>query len=217
MRMKSSEHIQLNNRPLVVCDIDEVVLEFLTPFNRFLQANGHTLLPRSFRLHGNIVSIQDGLEATHETVDALEDGFYADQANWQFPAVNAVETLHALSNHADIVFLTAMPPKFHAQRRQLLDRTGLFYPMLSTEEPKGKVLQELHGDRDVPVFFIDDIARNLESVGSHIPSCHLLHLMANSEFRKLAPKTSDSVLCADDWNHAKHLILSRLSVPLVAF
>ena len=51
----SLDHVILSNRPLVVCDIDEVVLEFLTPFRNFLRASGLDLLPRSFRLHGNIV------------------------------------------------------------------------------------------------------------------------------------------------------------------
>lgn len=212
MNMSAVEHIELNDRPLLVCDIDEVVLEFLTPFDRFLRANGHALLPRSFRLHGNIVSVDTGLEASHDAVDAFEDGFYADQANWQFPALKAVETLQALSDHADIVFLTAMPPKFHRQRRELLDREGLVFPMVSTEEPKGKVLKELHGNRDVPILFIDDIARNLESVRSHIPSCRLMHLMANQEFRKMAPKTGQDVLCADDWDHARQLILSHFTI-----
>jgi len=214
MTMTAVQHIQLKNRPLLVCDIDEVVLEFLTPFDRFLRANGHTLLPRSFRLHGNIVSLQTGVEAAYDAVDAFEDGFYEDQGNWQFPAFKAVETLHELSGHADIVFLTAMPPKFHSQRRALLDKAGLYYPMVSTEEPKGKVLRELHGNREVPVLFIDDIARNLESVRSHLPTCRLLHLMANAEFRKMAPKTGDEVLCADDWDHAKQLILSHFEVSL---
>ena len=211
MTMTAVEHIQLQDWPLLVSDIDEVVLEFLTPFDRYLRANGHTLLPRSFRLHGNIVSLQTGIEATHDMVDAFEDGFYEDQGNWQFPVFKAVDTLHELSNHADIVFLTAMPPKFHMQRRAFLDQTSLSYPMVSTVEPKGQVLKELHGNRDVPVLFIDDIARNLESVRSHLPSCCLLHLMANQEFRKMAPKTADDILCADDWDHAKLLILSHFA------
>ena len=32
--------LSLEDRPLVICDVDEVVLEFLTPLNAFLNANG---------------------------------------------------------------------------------------------------------------------------------------------------------------------------------
>lgn len=207
--MTKFDSIQLGNRPLLVCDIDEVVLEFLTPFDQYLRSIGHTLLPRSFRLHGNIVAVQTGEEASNDAVSAFEHDFYAEQDNWQFPARGAVETLHELSHHADVVFLTAMPPRFHSARRNLLDRMNLSFPMVATEEPKGKVLQRLHGKREVPVVFIDDISHNLESVHTHVPNCHLLHLMANVEFRKLAPQTSDYVFQADDWTHAKQLILSH--------
>ncbi|NKF32532.1 hypothetical protein HER21_39585, partial [Pseudomonas sp. BGM005] len=55
-------HIRLGERPLVVCDVDDVVLQFIDPFQLFLQSLGHELLPRSFRLHGNIVSTADGAE-----------------------------------------------------------------------------------------------------------------------------------------------------------
>lgn len=208
--MTQLDAIKLGNRPFLVFDIDEVVLEFLTPFDQYLRSLGHTLLPRSFRLHGNIVSVDTGVEASHEAVNAFEDGFYADQEHWQFPAQGAVETLHELSEYADLIFLTAMPPRFHSARRILLNRINLPFPMVATEEPKGKVLRQLHGDRTVPVVFVDDIAHNLESVRTHVPNCYLLHLMANSDFRKLAPQTGDYVSCADDWTHAKQLILSHI-------
>ena len=58
--MLDLNHIQLADRPLIVCDIDEVVLEFLTPFSNFLRSCGRDLLPRSFRLNGNIVEIDTG-------------------------------------------------------------------------------------------------------------------------------------------------------------
>jgi hypothetical protein len=202
--------VSLQNRPLIVSDIDEVVLEFLTPFDRYLRSKGHELLPRSFRLHGNIVSLDTGIEASRDAVDAFEHGFYADQENWQFAAPHAIQALHSLSRHADIVFLTAMPPRHEATRRALLDRISLPFPMIATEEPKGKIVKALHGDRRQPVFFIDDIARNLQSVRAHLPSCFLIHLMANDAFRRFAPETEEDVLHANDWLHAQDLILAQL-------
>ncbi|MET0748385.1 MAG: hypothetical protein ABWY49_09350, partial [Rhizobium sp.] len=79
-------HVSLRNRPLIVCDIDEVVLEFLTPFTRYLRANDHDLLPRSFRLHGNVVSLRDGIAPEDAVVSAMLEDFFLTQDQWQTPA-----------------------------------------------------------------------------------------------------------------------------------
>lgn len=206
------EHgISLTTRPLVVCDIDEVVLEFLTPFDLFLRSRGLKLLPRSFRLHGNIVSIETGMEAERADVDILQEEFFADQKSWQVPVRNVIPSLHMLSETADVIFLTAMPPRHHDIRRGLLDSHSLTFPMISTEEPKGKVLKDLHRDRDVPVVFIDDIAYNLNSVYDHLPGVGLIHLMANDDFRALAPEPGDHVSKANDWDHAVQLVQAHFS------
>ncbi|QRM55031.1 hypothetical protein [Sinorhizobium sp. BG8] len=200
------DHIRLGDRPLVVCDVDEVVLEFLTPFREFLNSRGHDLLPRSFRLHGNIVGLIDGTITDNAVISALQEDFFADQEAWQRPALQAVETLTMLGKDADVVFLTAMPPRHEATRRRLLDRVGLTFPMVATEEEKGPVVRALHRQRSLPAVFIDDISRNLESVRAHAPDTLLLHLMANAEFRAMAPALGDGVVSATDWTHAASLI-----------
>jgi hypothetical protein len=195
-------HVKLRERPLVVCDIDEVVLEFISPLGAYLRDNGHELLPRSFHLHGNIVSLLDGSIPENDAVSAFIEGFFATQDRWQKPAERAVETLHALSSDADVVFLTAMPPRHQTLRRALLDRFDLAYPMIATEAPKGPVVRQLHADRPLPVAFLDDIERNLLSVGTHVPDCLLLQLMANDDFRALAPPPTDGILAVAGWEEA---------------
>ena len=56
---RAEEALRLADRPLIVCDVDDVVLQFVTPFKAFLEHQGHRLVPRSFRLHGNIVRALD--------------------------------------------------------------------------------------------------------------------------------------------------------------
>jgi len=206
-----TDSLQLSGRPLIVSDIDEVVLEFLTPFEAFLRSRNLTLLPRSFRLHGNIQSLDDGSIVGETEVDDLLEGFFASQDQWQTLVTGAAEALAALSQDADIVFLTAMPPRHRDLRRGLLDRFGLHFPLIASEEPKGQVLQELRGDHTGPLVFIDDIARNLNSVGTCIPDCLLIHLMANAQFRAMAPQTGDHIVKADDWHHARNLIMSHFA------
>lgn len=203
-------HVSLRDRPLVVCDIDEVVLEFLTPFTRYLRANDHDLLPRSFRLHGNVVSLLDGVPPDDSVVSAFLEHFFLTQDQWQTPAERVVETLTSLADDADIVFLTAMPPRHRPIRRLLLDGFGLQYPMIATEQPKGPVLAALHGDRPLPVVFLDDIERNLRSVGEAVPGCLLINLMANADFRPFLPVPAAGIVGAENWDVADRLIRAHI-------
>lgn len=198
--------IRLGDRPLIVCDIDEVVLEFLTPLTDFLRSHEYDLLPRSFRLHGNIVSRHDGSEMDREQFKVFHDLFFETQDLWQKPAERAVETLHALSADADIVFLTAMPPRHQGVRRKLLDRFDLHFDMIASEEPKGPIVARLHARRGLPVAFIDDIQRNLLSVADHVPECLLLNLIANADFKPFAPPPAGAIKPASDWTHAEALL-----------
>ncbi|MGF6172022.1 hypothetical protein ABIE33_000296 [Ensifer sp. 4252] len=200
------DEIRLGDRPLVVSDIDEVVLEFLSPFRAFLESRDHVLLPRSFRLTGNIIHRATEHTASEADVKELLETFYATQDRWQTPAVGVVETLRDLSTQADIVFLTAMPPRHAAARRALLNRLDLPYPLLASEDPKGPIVKRLHAGRALPVVFIDDLARNLQSVQAHAPTCLLINLMANAEFRALAPAPDTCVHIAADWVDAANAI-----------
>ncbi|KQS93931.1 MULTISPECIES: hypothetical protein [unclassified Rhizobium] len=203
-------HICLSERPLIVCDIDEVVLEFLTPLRNFLNSSGHDLLPRSFKLHGNIVAIDSGEPVSDVRTSAFLEEFFALQDRWQTPADRVVETLADLANDADIVFLTAMAPRHAGTRRTLLDRYGLHYPLLASEEPKGPIIQRLHDARDVPLVFIDDILRNLQSVQACAPDCLLINLMANAEFRAMAPHPGDGIMSANGWTQTAEIIREHL-------
>ncbi|MFB9951053.1 hypothetical protein ACFFP0_19575 [Rhizobium puerariae] len=203
-------HVRLADRPLVVCDVDDVVLHFVAPFQDFLRKEGHELLPRSFRLTGNIVSIETQAVLEQADVQRLIETFFELQENWQFPFDFVVETLNALSSDADVVFLTAMPPRYWQHRRRLLDRLGLAFPLIASEEPKGPVMRRLHGERPLPSIFIDDMAHQLHSVRDHLPQSLLLHMMPDSPLHVLAPKP-DGIVRAADWPHAADLIRSHIA------
>lgn len=208
--MLDLNHIRLTDRPLIVCDIDEVVLEFVTPFRNFLRSTGRDLLPRSFRLHGNVIELESGAPVEDAmTTDLLEE-FFTLQDAWQTPADLVTETLADLSQDADVIFLTAMPPRHASLRRGLLDRHGLHYPLLASEEPKGPIVKRLHDARDVPLAFIDDILRNLQSVRTHAPDCLLVNLMANADFRAMAPEPGDGIVKADGWSDAADIIRKHM-------
>ncbi|MET0358797.1 MAG: hypothetical protein ABW055_05115 [Pararhizobium sp.] len=203
-------HVRLGDRPLVVCDVDDVVLNFAAPFADYLRKGGHELLPRSFRLTGNIVSIETQVALEEASVRGLIGTFFEAQEDWQTPFDLAVETLKALGEDADVVFLTAMPPRYQEPRRRLLDRLGFDFPLVAALEPKGPIMNRMHAGRPLPSVFIDDMAHNLHSVRDSVENCLVIHMMPDSPLHLLAPKPDDGIVRAMDWPHADRLIRTHI-------
>ncbi|WP_136657046.1 hypothetical protein [Nitratireductor sp. XY-223] len=202
--------IALEDKPLVVCDVDEVVLEFLTPLNAFLNANGYELLPRSFRLTGNIIALDSGEAAENDACRELLERFFSEQLDWQTPTTDVETVLSSLSELADIVFLSAMPPHHYDIRRTLLDRHGLTYPLVATNAEKGPLIREIHGERELPLIFIDDMIYNLHSAKKHAPTTQAIYYMSNAQFRSMAPHPGDDVIEAEDWPHIEQIIRAHM-------
>ena len=196
------EAVAQSDRPLVVSDIDEVVLEFVQPFMRFLDANGHELRLESFRLNGNIYIKETQEPVDREAVSGFLDSFFAQHDDWQTLVPDAHECLGALHERhgADIVFLTAMPPRHHARRRALLDLHGLAHPMIATEEEKGEAVRTLlAANPSRPVAFIDDLPHNHVSVRDAAPGALTVHMTAHRPLKPLLPALPDHVVEAEDW------------------
>ncbi|TCU36681.1 hypothetical protein EV129_107249 [Rhizobium azibense] len=103
--------------PLIVCEVDAFVLQSIDPFQRFLLSEGHELLPRSFHLHGNIVS-KDGVALDLIHVRRPVEIFFERQEEWRYPFL-AAKAPGRFSATVDIVLLTAMPPVYADQRLRL--------------------------------------------------------------------------------------------------
>jgi len=201
-----------DTRPLLVVDVDDVLLEFVRPFIAYLDAGGFRLGLKSFKLHGNIVEKNGGAPVADERVSQLIDSFFGAQSDWQKAVEGAVETIAALSENAEIVMLTAMPHRHRQVRRAHLDRIGFPYPLLTTESAKGPAIRQLRGDGHRHVAFVDDIPHNLVSVRSAVADAHLFHLMAMPSLRALLPPLPESIAPVDSWTEAHPLIGAALGV-----
>lgn len=191
---------------LVVLDIDEVVLHFIAPFMALLEELGARLHVESFHLTGNVRSISTGAAVSGSELNGITLRLYEEQEARQPPVDGVAAALTRLSARADIVFLTAMTPAYHPQRRKLLDGAGLPYPMIATERSKGAVVAELGALWTGPLVFVDDLPPNLVSVGRSLPRARLVHLMANEVFRPHLPPLPAGAVSARDWAEAETMI-----------
>lgn len=198
---------------LVVLDVDEVVLHFIAPFCNLLAEHGAKLHFESFRLTGNVRSISTGAAVSGHELDRITDLLYADQVERQAPVEGVQAALERLRSMADIVFLTAMTPRYHAERRRLLDQHGLHDPLIATERSKGGILAEMRARWSGTIVFMDDLPANLEGARRSVPDIRLVHLMANEDFQAHLPPMPSGTLRADGWLDAAQKIADLLPSP----
>lgn len=196
------EELAIDDRPLLILDVDDVVLEFIRPFPRFLEERGFGLTIASFRLTGNIAERASGRLVEQAEVWELLDEFFADQAAWQSITDGAAEALSRFSDQAEIVLLTAMPHRHRATRRAHLDALGLSYPLLTTEMAKGPAVAKLRGPQRRPIAFVDDQPPNLVSARESVADAHLFHLMADNSLREFLPPLPEDITVVQDWHDA---------------
>ncbi|TPI67663.1 hypothetical protein FJ420_02325 [Mesorhizobium sp. B3-1-3] len=206
------EELAADDRPLLVLDVDDVVLEFIRPFPHYLKSRGFGLTLASFRLTGNIAETATGRLIEQPEVTALLGEFFDAQADWQSIADGAADALAMLGRSAEIVMLTAMPHKHRDVRRAHLDALGLNYPLLTTEMAKGPAIAKLRGVKGRPVAFVDDQPSNLISARNSVADAHLFHLMADNALRAFLPPTPEDIISVEDWRDAAPKIASALGL-----
>ena len=151
---------KLIDLPTIICDVDEVVIEFLTPFRDFLNSHNLDLQCNSFELNGNVISLETGISVDDQMVSYMIDELFRNQKTWQTAVPTAADTLHELSHVANIIFLTAMPPEHYTVRRKLLNTLDMPFPLLASNHAKGPIIKQLTNAKDHALFFIDDMIFN---------------------------------------------------------
>jgi len=210
--LRQIEELAADDRPLLVLDVDDVVLEFIRPFPKFLERQGFKLTISSFRLTGNIAETATGRLVEQTEVTALLDAFFDGQSEWQTITEGAAEALAVLGEQVEIVLLTAMFHRHRAARRAHLDALGLPYPLLTTEMAKGPAVARLRGASGRPVAFVDDQPNNLVSARQSVPDVHLFHLMADNSLRAFLPPLPDDIVPVHDWREAMPRIVEALGI-----
>jgi hypothetical protein len=196
----------MTNRPLLICDADEVLVQFASTFEIYLAEQGYGIRFDSFALSGNIRRIDSGEAASRTQVTTLVDAFFLDRVEACPPVPGAVAALQALSAYADIVILTNIPAAQQARRAAALAAHGMDYPVLSNEGPKGPAVKALAGDRQ-KVAFVDDLPPHHQSVAQSIAHVHRLHLVADKRLRALLPRAPHAHARIDEWDEAlPHLL-----------
>ncbi|MEE8370890.1 MAG: HAD family hydrolase [Sphingomonadales bacterium] len=200
----------VGDRPLIICDADEVLVQFVAPLEAFLNRQGCSLRLRSFALVGNVFDSKTGEELDRERVFGLIDGFFTDCVADCLPVEGAVEALESLRGRAEIVILTNVPHHARQARQEVFAAQGMPYPLIANAGQKGPAVKALTAAREAPVIFVDDIPFHHASVAEHAGSTHRIHFVADPRLQKLLEPAEHAHVRIDDWALARDHIDEHL-------
>lgn len=204
------ETLSFTGRPLVICDVDEVVVHFTRDFETYISEHGLWLDPSSFALSGNIRHRDGGHAAPDERIMELVSGYFEERTRHQEPIDGAIEALLHIGETADVVMLTNLPHSAGDHRRANLKGHGLDFPVVTNSGPKGPAIRDLVTRAKQKAVFIDDSPSFIASAYDHAPDVHLIHFLHDDRFARHAEPMDFVSLRASSWDEAKPHILELL-------
>ena len=202
--------LSFTGRPLVICDVDEVIVHFTRDFEAFISHHGLWLDTSSFALNGNIRKHHDGSAADATHVNRLIDDFFAERTRHMEPIDGAVEALIDIGLMADVVLLTNLPHTSGGHRRENLAGHGLTFPVVTNSGPKGPAIGSLVSRAKGPAVFIDDSPSFIASAYDHAPDVHLVHFLHDERFARHLEPIGYVSLRTGTWKEAKPHILDLI-------
>ncbi|HLI67266.1 MAG TPA: hypothetical protein VKU90_12960 [Caulobacteraceae bacterium] len=186
-------------RPLVICDVDEVLGLFFQGFGRYIKSRGYELRLERFALFQNIYAPGASEHLDLETGRGLFDDFFRFACDEMDLIPGASEGLAALAKGATVVALTNAPDHAREPRTRWMETHRLPYPLFINEGLKGAAVAVLAAHTRAPVAFIDDLLPNLESVATTAPAVHRFQMIGDPALRALAPAAPERHPRFDDW------------------
>lgn len=199
------------DRPLIICDADEVLFAFMAAFEAYLNEAGHYFDWSSFALTGNVRRQSDSEPLEGVEVTLLLGRFFSDCTAGIDPVPGAADSLKQLSRRAQVVVLSNLPVDQAPARRQALVHNGMDYPLVANTGPKGPAVAQLIETLAAPAFFIDDGPNHHKSVAEHAAKVRRLHMVADDRLAKLIEPAPHSHHRTDDWTAAAAVIENELT------
>jgi hypothetical protein len=106
--------------------------------------------------------------------------------------------------------LTNLPMAQRNERQINLREHNMDYPVIVGSGLKGPAVSWLSQRMQAPVFFLDDIPHNINSVASHAPETSRIHMVADPRLSKLIEPADGASSRIDTWPEAQNWIADRL-------
>ncbi len=195
--------LQVNEtKPLLICDVDEVVVHFTKDLEIFLSKQSFMLDTSTYALNGNIRSIAGNTPVSDAEASRLINDFFRLRTKYMQPIDGAIAALKSLSRSANVVMLTNLPHEQGEDRSENLKSFGLDFPVITNSGPKGPAIFELANRVKGPVVFVDDSPGFIASAYTHAPDVHLVHFVQDQRYEHLIEKFPYTSLRTHSWDVA---------------
>jgi hypothetical protein len=200
------------HRPLVICDVDEVIVHFTREFEEFLAERNMELdfstYAHSFALTRHKHN-QEPIGA--EQTGLVVDQFFTERTLGMQTIDGAVESLKSFARFADIVLLTNLPHQAGDHRRKNLQSHGLHFPVVTNSGPKGPAINRIASHVSAPVVFIDDSPGFITSAFEHAPDIHLIHFVHDERFSRINKPLDFVSLRTNNWTDLHQHVLGIIA------
>lgn len=187
------------DKPLLIVDADEVLVHFLQPFTRYLEALDWQIHLTEYRLEYAIRRANGLVADVDETFD-LVHGFIDAETHRQ-PTINgAAPALATLAEQAQVVVLSNVPQRRYLDRLTNLRGHGMDYSLVANSGPKGPALAALSTGMKAPVAFVDDSPAQIESAAEHASDIHRIHFAGCPVIKSVLPDVKCANATPDDWS-----------------
>jgi hypothetical protein len=198
-------------RPLVICDVDEVVVHFTRDFEDFLDGLGLWLDTSISLFSSNIRNQKTRTLLSPEEIEKIVVQFFAERTLDMQTIEGAVEALHNIGKSADVIMLTNLPHEAGDDRRANLAGHGLNFPVVTNSGPKGPAIQKIASQVSAPVVFIDDSPGFITSAFHHAPDVHLIHFLHDERYARLVAPLDFVSLRTDTWEEMHPHVLKLIA------
>jgi len=199
------------DRPLLICDADEVLFRFIDTFSRYLRGHGFYYDWTTLSLTGNVRRSDDDRTAGAYEVRRMIDDFFSEHTECLPIVEEAPATLAALRDEGvQVVVLSNLPLAQHRARTRALEAAGMRYPLVVNSGPKGPTVRALSERVAHTAAFVDDIPDHHDSVARHAGHVFRIHFTDNARLRALQRPVTSAHAEANDWRELGGLLRDRL-------
>lgn len=203
--------LSFTKRPLVICDVDEVIVHFTRDFEDYIALHGLWLDTSSFALNGNIRYRESNSPAPDSLVADMIGTFFEQRTRHMQEIDGAVSSLLAIGEKADVVLLTNLPHTAGDHRRENLKSHGLPFPVVTNSGPKGPAIRHLAEQAGKPVMFIDDNPHYIASAHEYAPDVHLIHFLHDERFARHIEPLDYVALRTARWDEVRDYVMGLIA------
>lgn len=193
------------NKPLLIVDADEVLVQFVKPFTEYLAARTWELRLTEYRLEYAIHRANGEVAGEAETYDLVHT--FIDAETHRQPEIpGAARALQALGPDAQVVVLSNLPNRRYHDRVSNLAGHGIAYPLVVNSGPKGAALRAISEGITAPVAFVDDSPTQIESAARDAPNIHRIHFAGCPIVQSVLPVVKEANATPDSWSGVASIV-----------